>query len=107
MSDLHEPRPSVGGPAGPGRSTVGRLLVSAIEHPSVLSGGRFPADAIGRIAVTPAGVVDLEATNAALVAVLNAKARREERLLVERFPDYAAYMARTPRFVPRPGRRAR
>lgn len=44
---------------------------------------------------------------AALVAVLNAKARREERLLVERFPDYAAYMARTPRFVPRLRRGAR
>src|ERR1044071_4595233 len=31
---------------------VERLLVSAIEHASVLSGGRFAADAIGRIGVT-------------------------------------------------------
>src|SRR5258708_353510 len=31
---------------------VERLLVSAIEHASVLSGGRFPADAIGTIEVT-------------------------------------------------------
>ena len=43
---------------GAGRP-VGRLLVSAIEHASVLSGGRFPADAIGTIHVTPSGLVDL------------------------------------------------
>jgi len=43
----------------------------------------------------------------ALAVVLDRKARREERLLAERFSGYAAYMARTPRFVPRPGRRAR
>lgn len=43
---------------------------------------------------------------AVLVVVLNAKARREERLLARRFPEYAAYAARTPRFLPRPGRRA-
>jgi cysteine desulfurase len=36
-----------------------RLLVSAIEHPSVLSGGRFAAEAIARIGVTPSGVLDL------------------------------------------------
>jgi protein-S-isoprenylcysteine O-methyltransferase Ste14 len=41
---------------------------------------------------------------AALVVVLGAKARREERLLRARFPDYAQYAARTPRFVPRIGR---
>ncbi|VIO75019.1 Cysteine desulfurase NifS [Bradyrhizobium ivorense] len=35
------------------------LLVSAVEHASVLAGGRFSADAIGSINVTPAGVVDL------------------------------------------------
>src|SRR5262245_23632849 len=28
-----------------------RLLVSAIEHPSVLAGGRFPADAVERVPV--------------------------------------------------------
>ena len=39
---------------------VQRLLVSAIEHASVLSGGRFPADAIGRIGVTPDGLIDLD-----------------------------------------------
>jgi cysteine desulfurase len=39
---------------------VRRLLVSAIEHPSVLSGGRFSAEAIERIKVTGAGLVDLD-----------------------------------------------
>jgi cysteine desulfurase len=39
---------------------VERLAVSAIEHASVLTGGRFPPDAIGRIQVTPSGVVDLK-----------------------------------------------
>lgn len=39
---------------------VQRLLVSAIEHTSVLSGGRFPADAIGTIRVSSAGLVDLD-----------------------------------------------
>jgi cysteine desulfurase len=36
------------------------LLVSAIEHASVLAGGRFPAEAISTIDVTRSGVVDLE-----------------------------------------------
>ncbi len=38
---------------------VRRLLVSAIEHASVLSGGRFPAEAIATIKVTGSGLVDL------------------------------------------------
>ena len=40
--------------------TVERLLVSAIEHASVLAGGRFPPDAIETIKVTAAGLVDLD-----------------------------------------------
>jgi protein-S-isoprenylcysteine O-methyltransferase Ste14 len=39
-----------------------------------------------------------------LVGVLSIKARFEERLLAERFPDYEAYVRRTPRLVPRPRR---
>jgi len=39
---------------------VRRLLVSAIEHMSVLAGGRFAPEAIETIAVTGAGVVDLD-----------------------------------------------
>ncbi|HZC52090.1 MAG TPA: isoprenylcysteine carboxylmethyltransferase family protein [Mycobacterium sp.] len=36
-----------------------------------------------------------------LVALLNYKARFEEAALSERYPEYRAYAARTPRFVPR------
>jgi cysteine desulfurase len=39
---------------------VQRLAVSAIEHPSVLWGGRFPAATVCRIGVTPSGVIDLD-----------------------------------------------
>ncbi|MBR1227324.1 MULTISPECIES: cysteine desulfurase family protein [unclassified Bradyrhizobium] len=39
---------------------VQRLLVSAIEHASVLSGGRFPPDVIKTIKVTASGLVDLD-----------------------------------------------
>ena len=45
---------------------VERLLVSAIEHPSVLAGGRFPAEAIAKVGVTRAGVVDLDELRALL-----------------------------------------
>jgi cysteine desulfurase len=49
-----------------GGSPAQRLLVSAIEHASVLSGGRFSADAISRIGVTPDGLIDLEQLRRAL-----------------------------------------
>lgn len=45
---------------GPSGGPVERLLVSAVEHASVLAGGRFPADKIGLIQVARSGVVDLE-----------------------------------------------
>ncbi|MDD1525678.1 cysteine desulfurase [Bradyrhizobium sp. WBOS7] len=51
---------------GPSSGPVERLLVSAVEHASVLAGGRFPADRIGLIRVTRAGVVDLEYLKARL-----------------------------------------
>lgn len=38
---------------------------------------------------------------AALIVLLNYKARFEEKLLVRRFPDYADYASRTGRFLPR------
>ena len=41
-----------------------RLLVSAIEHPSVLAGGRFATDVTQRVPVTAAGLVDLDALRA-------------------------------------------
>src|SRR5262249_13507421 len=57
-------------------STVGgngsireRLLVSAIEHPSVLAGGRFPADTIERLPVETSGCIDLAALERRLAAL--------------------------------------
>jgi cysteine desulfurase len=38
---------------------VERLLVSAIEHPSVLAGGAFPREAVEVADVTGAGIIDL------------------------------------------------
>ena len=43
-----------------------RLFVSAIEHPSVRSGGRFSADAVEELPVTGDGVVDLHALRSAI-----------------------------------------
>ncbi len=43
-----------------------RLLVSAIEHASVLSGGRFSTEAIGSVGVACSGVLDLDQLRAAL-----------------------------------------
>jgi cysteine desulfurase len=51
---------------GPSGGPVQRLLVSAIEHSSVLAGGRFPADAVSQIRVTHAGIVDLDHLKALL-----------------------------------------
>jgi cysteine desulfurase len=45
---------------------VERLLVSAIEHASVLAGGRFPAEAIGTVGVTKSGLLDLDRLRAML-----------------------------------------
>lgn len=51
---------------GPSGRPVERLLVSAVEHASVLAGGRFPAGGIGHIRVTRAGVIDLDHLKALL-----------------------------------------
>src|SRR5215470_8377968 len=45
-----------------------RLLISAVEHPSVRCGGRFPASAIVEVPVTPDGTIDLGALKQALAA---------------------------------------
>jgi cysteine desulfurase len=47
---------------------VERLLVSAVEHASVLAGGRFPAEAVHTVGVTRSGVLDLDRLRAALAA---------------------------------------
>ncbi|TWB04395.1 cysteine desulfurase family protein [Bradyrhizobium stylosanthis] len=44
---------------GPSGGPMERLLVSAVEHASVLAGGRFAADRVGQIRVTRSGVIDL------------------------------------------------
>jgi cysteine desulfurase len=63
------------------KAPFARLLVSAIEHPSVRGGGRFAQDSVEEIAVTGDGVVDLadlarhlEASGAgpALVSIMHA-----------------------------------
>jgi cysteine desulfurase len=51
---------------GPSGGPVERLLVSAVEHASVLAGGRFPADKISQIRVTRSGVVELDHLRALL-----------------------------------------
>jgi cysteine desulfurase len=39
---------------------VERLMVSAIEHASVLAGGRFPVEAISAVGVSSSGLLDLD-----------------------------------------------
>ena len=54
--------PGLRAPAGP----VQRLLISGIEHASVMAGGQFDKAAMATIAVTPSGVVDLARLRALL-----------------------------------------
>jgi len=51
---------------GPARE---KLLVSAIEHPSVLAGGRFPPAAVERLPVTARGEIDLAALERRMAAL--------------------------------------
>lgn len=53
---------------GKSRVSLGRLYVSAIEHPAVRAGGRFAADKVTELPVTPSGILDLEALAAHLAA---------------------------------------
>ena len=46
-----------------------RLLVSAIEHPSVLAGGRFPTESVERLPVTGRGEVDVDALEERMAAL--------------------------------------
>src|SRR5262249_27040736 len=48
------------GPRRVGSQPVQRLLISAIEHASVLTGGRFPPHPGCRIDVTPRGLIGLQ-----------------------------------------------
>ena len=50
-------------------------------------------------------IMGVTAACAALVVLINVKARWEERQLALRFTGYADYAARTRRFIPGPTRR--
>jgi cysteine desulfurase len=58
--------PGVSVAGGPGRD---RLLVSAVEHPSVLAGGRFAPALVEKIPVTSDGIIELEALERRLSAM--------------------------------------
>ena len=66
-----------------------------MRHPTY-SGGFIwaTASAVG------SGSVLVTLCSIALVVWMSLKARFEEKRLAERYPEYAAYAARTPRFVP-------
>jgi cysteine desulfurase len=53
---------------GIGEIRCSHLYVSAIEHPCVLSGGRFTEGSVSRVPVTAGGVIDLSALDALLAA---------------------------------------
>lgn len=53
---------------GKSRVALGRLYVSAIEHPAVRAGGRFSADQVTEVPVTRSGALDVDALAAQLVS---------------------------------------
>jgi cysteine desulfurase len=72
---------------------VQRLLVSAIEHASVLAGGRFPAASIGTIKVTGSGLVELNDLRALLAygppALVSVMLANNETGAVQPVPEIA------------------
>ncbi len=54
------------------RGRCARLLISAIEHPSVRSGGRYPPGSVEEVGVTADGVIDLSALARRLAALVEA-----------------------------------
>jgi len=74
----------------------GRLLVSAIEHPSVRSGGRFPAELVEEVGVTPEGIIDLPALARRLTALaktpplVSVMAANNETGVLQPIPEVAA-----------------
>jgi cysteine desulfurase len=80
--------------AHPGRCK--RLLASAIEHPSVRSGGRFPADLVEEMSVTADGIIDLSALALRLAALaetpplVSVMAANNETGVIQPIPEVAA-----------------
>ncbi len=85
---------------GAGLRTTG--LYGLVRHP-IYSGVML---IVAGVVLRTANVLGL-VLGALVVVFFNAKARWEESLLSERYPDYAAYSATTPRFLPSPFRRSR
>jgi len=86
-------------PKPPGKSELKTDgLYRHVRHP-IYSGVLLLA---AGIALTSGNPVSLTAF-ILLVPVIIYKARFEERLLRQRFPDYDEYARRTPAFIPRPG----
>ena len=54
---------------GADKAARDRLLISAIEHPSVRAGGRFPSESIEDVPVVSSGIVDLAALQTRLDAL--------------------------------------
>lgn len=70
-----------------------RLIVAATEHPAVLAGGRFAADAITVVPVTSDGRIDLPALAAALdgpPALVSVMAANNETGIIQPLGDVAA-----------------
>lgn len=82
-------------PSARGELTTGGLY-DLVRHP-IYSG---VLTAVVGIVARSGSLVTL-AVGVATVAFFSLKARWEEARLAERYPDYPAYAARTPRFIPR------
>ena len=84
--------------AGTEKRPFDRLLVSAIEHPSVRAGGRFPAAKVEEIPVRGNGVVDLVALERMLAgggrALVSIMAANNETGVVQPVADAAAIVHR-------------
>lgn len=93
VTPLPEPRP--------GAELVATGLYRWVRHP-VYSGVLLTA--VGWTLVFPSEWTAV--VTVALLLLLTAKSGYEERLLRTRYAGYADYARRTPRFVPRPGRRS-
>lgn len=74
----------------PGRQQ--RLLVSGIEHPSVLQGGRFAPEQVVQIPVTSAGVIDLDVLRTAMKgdqALVSVMFANNETGIIQPIPELA------------------